>query len=297
MNLSSEQRKAIEHVHGPALVLAPGAGKTTVLIHRTVNLILNHNISPERILSITFSRAAARDMKARFNRDFQNISSIPVQFSTIHSFCYNLLREFAYINKIKYRLIEDEKNQLNKYNLLKKMYLDINQEYITEEKLESLLNYIGYIKNLMLTVDEFMKANKPEVENFEKIFYTYEKFKRDNKLIDFDDMLTLSYEILLNNNYILEKYRKRYDFIQVDEGQDTSKVQMEIIKLLAKPQNNLFIVADDDQSIYSFRGAYPTGLLNFNKIYPNGKVFFMEKNFRSSKNIVSVCNKFIKITA
>ena len=130
MNLSSEQRKAIEHVHGPALVLAvPGAGKTTVLIHRTVNLILNHNISPERILSITFSRAAARDMKARFNRDFQNISSIPVQFSTIHSFCYNLLREFAYINKIKYRLIEDEKNQLNKYNLLKKMYLDINQEY------------------------------------------------------------------------------------------------------------------------------------------------------------------------
>lgn len=155
----------------------PGAGKTTVLIHRTVNLILNHNISPERILSITFSRAAARDMKARFNRDFQNISSIPVQFSTIHSFCYNLLREFAYINKIKYRLIEDEKNQLNKYNLLKKMYLDINQEYITEEKLESLLNYIGYIKNLMLTVDEFMKANKPEVENFEKIFIPMRNLK------------------------------------------------------------------------------------------------------------------------
>ena len=295
MNLSSEQRKAIEHIHGPALVLAvPGAGKTTVLIHRTVNLILNHKISPERILSITFSRASARDMKERFNRDFQNISSIPIHFSTIHSFCYNLIREYAYVNKIKYRLIEDEKNQLNKYNLLKRMYLEINQEYITEEKLESLLNSIGYIKNLMLTLDEYMKSNRPEVENFDKIFYTYEKYKRDNNLIDFDDMLTLSYEILMNNDYILEKYRNRYDFLQVDEGQDTSKVQMEIIKLLAKPKNNLFIVADDDQSIYGFRGAYPSGLLNFNKIYPRGKVFFMEKNYRSSKNIVSVCNKFIK---
>ncbi|NLK43543.1 MAG: ATP-dependent helicase [Tissierellia bacterium] len=295
MNLSSEQRKAIEHIHGPALVLAvPGAGKTTVLIHRTVNLILNHKISPERILSITFSRASARDMKERFNRDFQNISSIPIHFSTIHSFCYNLIREYAYVNKIKYRLIEDEKNQLNKYNLLKRMYLEINQEYITEEKLESLLNAIGYIKNLMLTLDEYMKSNRPEVENFDKIFYTYEKYKRDNNLIDFDDMLTLSYEILMNNDYILEKYRNRYDFLQVDEGQDTSKVQMEIIKLLAKPKNNLFIVADDDQSIYGFRGAYPSGLLNFNKIYPRGKVFFMEKNYRSSKNIVSVCNKFIK---
>src|SRR5690554_1528893 len=121
MNLSLEQKKAIEHVYGPALILAvPGAGKTTVLIHRTVNLILNHNISPDKILSITFSRASARDMKERFCKNFPHISSIPVHFSTIHSFCYNLIREFAYINKIKYRLIEDEKNQLNKFNLLKK---------------------------------------------------------------------------------------------------------------------------------------------------------------------------------
>lgn len=295
MNLSIEQRKAIEHVHGPALILAvPGAGKTTVLIHRTANLILNHNIQPERILSITFSRASARDMKERFYNSFPHISSIPVYFSTIHSFCYNLIREYAYANRIKYRLIEDDKNQLNKFNLLKQIYLNVNREYITEEKLESLLNSIGYIKNLMLTVDEFMKSNKSEVENFDQIFYSYEKYKRDNKLIDFDDMLTLSYEILVNNKYILEKYRNKYDFIQVDEGQDTSKIQMEIIKLLAKPKDNLFIVADDDQSIYGFRGAYPTGLLNFNKIYPKGKVFFMEKNYRSSKNIVSVCNKFIK---
>ncbi|TCU75660.1 ATP-dependent helicase [Tissierella praeacuta] len=295
MNLSIGQKKAIHHVEGPALILAvPGAGKTTVLIHRTVNLILNHKISPERILSITFSKSSARDMKERFNKSFSEISSIPIQFSTIHSFCFGLIREYAYINRIKYTLIEEEKNELNKYNVIKKIYFATNQEYITEEKLESLLNSIGYIKNMMLSADEFLKHNKSDIENFKIIYDAYEKYKKDNNLIDFDDMLTIALEILESNTYILEKYRTKYDFIQVDEGQDTSKVQLEIIKLLASPKNNLFIVADDDQSIYGFRGAYPKGLLNFNKIYPNGKLFFMEENYRSSKNIVSVCSQFIK---
>lgn len=295
MNLSKEQEKAIQHINGPALVLAvPGAGKTTVLIHRTANLIQNHKASPERILSITFSKASARDMKERFNRSFSEISSIPVHFSTIHSFCFSLIREYAYMSRIKYTLIEEDKNQLNKYNLIKKIYLDINHEYITEEKLESLLNSIGYIKNMMLTVDEFVKDNKPDIENFKIIYATYEKYKRDNNLIDFDDMLTTALQILIDNEYLLVKYRNKYDYIQVDEGQDTSKAQLEIIKLLANPNNNLFVVADDDQSIYGFRGAYPKGLLNFNKTYTNGKLFFMEENYRSSKNIVSVCNQFIR---
>lgn len=295
MNLSIDQEKAIQHINGPALVLAvPGAGKTTVLIHRTVNLILNKKVSPERILSITFSRASAKDMKERFNKIFSDHLSIPVHFSTIHSFCYNLIREYAYMSKTRYTIIEEEKNQLNKYNLLKKIYLDINKEYITEEKLEALLNSIGYIKNMMLKVDDFIKYNKPDIENFKMIYEIYEKYKRDNNLIDFDDMLTLTSNILLDNKYILEKYRAKYDFIQVDEGQDTSKIQLEIIRLLASPKNNLFIVADDDQSIYGFRGAYPKGLLNFNKYFPQGKLFFMEKNYRSSQNIVSVCNQFIK---
>jgi DNA helicase-2/ATP-dependent DNA helicase PcrA len=298
MNLSKEQEKAINHVQGPALILAvPGAGKTTVLIHRTVNLILNHKVNPERILSITFSRASANDMKKRFTENFSNITSIPVYFSTIHSFCFSLIREYAYTKGIKYTLIEDTQNQLNKYSLIKKIYLDINHHYITEEKLESLLNSIGYIKNMMISVDEFIKHNKSEIENFKLIYGTYEKYKKDNNLIDFDDMLTTALEILLKDKYLLEKYRSKYDFIQVDEGQDTSKAQMEIIKLISSPRNNLFIVADDDQSIYGFRGAYPQGLFDFNKNYSQGKLFFMEQNYRSSKNIVSVCNKFIKKNA
>ena len=296
MNLSIEQKKAICHLKGPALVLAvPGAGKTTVLIHRTANLILNHNVSPESILSITFSRASARDMEERFKKLYGDITQIPVHFSTIHSFSYSIIREYAYKNKIKYTLIEDENNELNKFNLLKKIYFTVNKSQIAEERLETLLNSIGYIKNMMITPGEFLNHNKIDIKNFEDIFTIYESYKKSNNLLDFDDMLTLCLDILKQDKHILDKYRSRFDYIQVDEGQDTSKVQMEIIKTIAHPKNNLFIVADDDQSIYSFRGAYPRGLLNFRKTYKDGKLFFMETNYRSSKNIVSVCNNFIKV--
>ena len=189
---------------------------------------------------------------------------------------------------------EDNRKELNKYNILKRIYYCINQDYITEEKLETLINSIGYIKNMLITSEEFAAEFKTDIKNFKDIFNSYEIYKRTHNLIDFDDMLTLALEVLQKDKYLLNKYRNRYDYIQVDEGQDTSKAQIEIIKTIAYPKNNLFIVADDDQSIYGFRGAYPKGLFNFSKIYKNGKIFYMEQNYRSSKNIVSICNKFIK---
>ncbi|GFN35551.1 ATP-dependent helicase [Tepidimicrobium xylanilyticum] len=295
MNLSKEQQQAISHVKGPALVLAvPGAGKTTVLIHRTANLILNEGVSPQKILSVTFSRASAKDMKGRFNSIYGDITNIPVHFSTIHSFSYGVIREYAYKNRKQYTLIEDMNKEINKVQILRNIYLSINKEHITEEKLESIINSIGYIKNMLIGPEEYLSQFKLDISNFLEIFHTYESYKKNNHLIDFDDMLTLALKILREDKYLLEKYRKKYEYIQVDEGQDTSKVQLEIIKILAHPKNNLFIVADDDQSIYGFRGAYPKGLFEFNKIYGNGKIFFMEENYRSSKNIVSVSNKFIK---
>lgn len=295
MNLNKEQTQAISHFKGPALVLAvPGAGKTTVLIHRTANLILNKNISPENILSLTFSKSSAKNMKERFNNLYGDISHIPVHFSTIHSFAYNLIKEYAYKNGIEFNLIENNKNKLNKYNILKDIYYSKNNDYITEEKLDTLLNSIGYIKNMLITPKDFLAKNTINIKNFQEIFNTYEQYKKRNNLIDFDDMLTLSLEIFKKDRYLLNKYRNKYSYIQVDEGQDTSKAQMEIIKILSYPQNNFFIVADDDQSIYGFRGAYPKGLFEFNKSYKDIKLFYMEQNYRSSKNIVSVSNKFIK---
>lgn len=295
MNLSKEQMKAMQHIKGPALVLAvPGAGKTTVLIHRTANLILNHQIGPDRILSITFSRASARDMKNRFHKLYGDISHIPVHFSTIHSFSYSVIREYAYKNRIKYTLIEDNKKNLNKYNILKNIYFSINNEYVADEKLETIINSIGYIKNMLITPEKFLSQYKINISNFKQIYRSYESYKRNNNLLDFDDMLTLAIEILNKDNHLLNKYRNRFQYIQVDEGQDTSKAQIEIIKIISHPKNNLFIVADDDQSIYGFRGAYPKGLFEFSKIYKNGKVFYMEQNYRSTKNIVNISNKFIK---
>lgn len=295
LNLSIKQKNAINHIHGPALILAvPGAGKTTVLVHRTHNLIDKHKVKPERILSITFSRASAIDMKRRFTSLFPHKEYDKIHFSTIHSFCYGFIREYAFISKIPYRLIEATDGPINKYSLLKQIYLNINREHISEEKLENLINAIGYIKNMLLTVDEFLKNHKINIDGFKDIFRQYEAYKKKNNLLDFDDMLVVTLDVLKNNDYLLSKYRSKYDFIQLDEGQDTSKVQMEIIKLISYPQNNLFIVADDDQSIYGFRGAYPKGLLNFGRDYKNAQIFFMEENYRSSQEIVYTCNEFIK---
>jgi DNA helicase-2/ATP-dependent DNA helicase PcrA len=294
IELNEQQRKAVLHKDGPAIVLAvPGAGKTTVLICRTANLILNHNIPCENILSVTFSRASALDMNNRFTSLFGKISGRKVYFSTIHSFSYRLIREYALRKGLKYTLIEDG-NSSFKNKILKEIYMKLNRKHINDDKLEDLLNTICYVKNMMINPEEFDTYSSFNIDNFKEIYTYYERYKRKNNLIDFDDMLTLTYEILSNDSILLKKYQMRYKYIQVDEGQDVSKIQNSIISLLASPKNNLFIVADDDQSIYGFRGAYPQALLNFTKIYNGARKFFMEENFRSSSNIVFTSNQLIK---
>ncbi|SDZ04187.1 DNA helicase-2 / ATP-dependent DNA helicase PcrA [Proteiniborus ethanoligenes] len=295
IDLNKQQKQAVLHKNGPAIVLAvPGAGKTTVLISRTANLILNHNINPENILSITFSKAAARDMKDRFSSIFGQGIGSKANFSTIHSFAYSIIRDYACIAKKSYRLIEGESSSTNKTLILREIYRTVNNSFLNEDKLEELLSHISYIKNMMLKIDDFIKANNTSFNNFSEIYNLYESYKKEHNYIDFDDMLTLSYEILKSNSKLLNKYRDKYEYVQVDEGQDTSKIQNEIIKAIVSPKNNLFIVADDDQSIYGFRGAVPEELLDFKSIYPNTKMFYMEENYRSSKNIVYICNEFIK---
>ncbi len=295
IRLNNQQQKAVEHKDGPAIVLAvPGAGKTTVLICRTANLILNHNISPSKILSITFSKASARDMKKRFTDVFGDVVKDNITFSTIHSFAFHVIREYAYHKKIKYKLIEGSESEFNKIRILKGLYHRINGAYINDDKLEELQNTIGYLKNTMIDIEDTHKYTIPQIRNFKEICRQYEDFKRSKNLIDFDDMLTLTFQILQSNPSLLAKYRNTYQYIQVDEGQDTSKIQNQIISLLAHPNNNLFIVADDDQSIYGFRGASPEDLLNFENKYANAEKFYMEENYRSTKNIVDVSNTFIK---
>ncbi|KNF08218.1 ATP-dependent DNA helicase PcrA [Gottschalkia purinilytica] len=295
INLNNQQKLATLHKDGPAIILAvPGAGKTTVLISRTANLILNHKVNPNNILSITFSKASAKDMKERFNNVFGKKLGITANFSTIHSFAYYLLRDYANLTRTRYTLIEDSSLSTNKIQIIKEIYRNTNNVIINDDKLEELLNTIGYVKNMMINIEDFRDYNNFNIRNFDKIFSSYENYKKNNNLIDFDDMLSIALNILKKNNMLLEKYSKMYKYVQVDEGQDTSKIQNEIVKLISNPNDNIFIVADDDQSIYGFRGANPEYLLKFSDSYPNAKLFFMEKNYRSTKNIVSVCNEFIK---
>lgn len=288
MKLTSSQLIAVEHFKGPAIVLAvPGAGKTTMILHRIKSLI-DRGVDPKSILTITFSKAQAIDIKMRYNVMFGEKN---VFFSTIHAFCYSIVRDYSRKSGKSLSLIDS--NLKRKYEILRDIYRDVNKAYPTEERIETAISEVGYCKNMMLSPNSFAKSKRCDTDNFVKFYETYEKYKKDKNLIDFDDMINLSYEILKSDESIRKKYRDRFKFIQLDEGQDTSRSQFQVLKLLAKPDNNLFVVADDDQSIYGFRGASSEELFNLQKEYDDIVTFYMEENFRSTKNIVNIANIFI----
>ncbi|MGF0096128.1 ATP-dependent helicase [Peptoniphilus sp. SGI.035] len=288
MKLTSSQLIAVEHFKGPAIVLAvPGAGKTTMILHRIKRLI-DRGVDPKNILTITFSKAQAIDIKMRYNAMFGGEN---VLFSTIHAFCYSIVRDYSRKSGKSLSLIDS--NLKKKYEILRDIYRDVNKTYPTEERIETAISEVGYCKNMMLSPNSFAKLKRCDTDNFVKFYETYEKYKKDKNLIDFDDMINLSYEILKSDASIRKKYRDRFKFIQLDEGQDTSRSQFQVLKLLAKPDNNLFVVADDDQSIYGFRGANTEELFNLQKEYDDIATFYMEENFRSTKNIVNIANIFI----
>lgn len=287
MKLSSEQNRAIEHTTGPALTLAvPGSGKTTMLLHRIIKLI-ESGVNASEILTITFSKASQMDMKDRFDNMGFNISIKP-QFSTIHAFAYKIVRDYYRLKGRDMLLIDD--NSSTKYDILRKIYFKINNKNVGEETLEQIISKISYFKNSLVK-----PSNKEaKIINFVKIYDEYEKYKNSNNLIDFDDMILKALEILKSEPNIRNKYKNMYKYIQLDEGQDTSISQFELLRYISAPNHNLFIVADDDQSIYAFRGANPDYLLNIKAVYPDVKLYYLQYNFRSSKNIVSSSNLFIK---
>ena len=295
INLNEQQQKAVLTIDGPILLLAvPGGGKTTVIVSRCANMVLNHKINPDSILTLTFSKASALDMKHRFEAIFGHNISTKLHFSTIHSFCFNVLRTYTTKMKIPFpTIIDDDKASINKGQLLRQLHQKFNNAYLADDKLEELSNAICYVKNMMLSANEAPKG-LTDVKNFPSIYAGYESYKKDNNLIDFDDMLTQTLELFKSNEALANAYRAKYKYINVDESQDTSFLQHEIIKVLANPLNNIFMVGDEDQSIYTFRAAFPKALLDFEKTYKNANILLMEQNYRSTKNIVRSANNFIK---
>lgn len=283
MKLTSQQNLALRHKDGPILVLAgPGAGKTTMLLER-INF-LSETVNSKHILTITFSKAQAVDMKERYKSSKTN-------FMTIHAFCYLIIRNYLKINNKNLRLLESD-DLYNKYDLISKIYFKINNKKISKEDLNEFFRLTSYMKNAMID-ETFLLDSK--VKNCLQIYRAYENFKIRNFYIDFDDMQVIALKLIENDPRLLRSIRNKYKYIQVDEGQDTSLIQFKIIEKISAPLNNLMIVADDDQSIYSFRAANVSYLLNLKNKYPNLKIVEMTENHRSSKNIVNISKSFIDI--
>lgn len=292
INLNAQQKAAVSHVEGPALILAgPGSGKTTVITARVAYLILQTGVKPHNILTLTFNKAAQLEMERRFNLIYGSEISDKVHFATLHSFCNKVVRDYEKLKQQRLRRIEGSDEVINKKHLLKDIYSNINNTKINDDELEALINEIGYVKNKMI---KNLDDNTFSSKKFTQVYKAYEEYKKSNLMIDFDDMLTYAYSILSKCPEILNYYRNKYKFIQVDEGQDLSKIQFEVIKLLIDGVNNFFIVADDDQSIYGFRGAEPQYILDIEKQFEACSIFRLENNYRSSKNIVELSSNFIK---
>lgn len=295
IQLNQDQWAAVRHGQGPCLLLAvPGGGKTTTMLCRTAYLVKVGGIHPSRILTVTFSRASAKDMKERFDNLFGGDFEPGLKFSTIHAFAYSVVMSYAKAVGRSYQLIEGQQQNPNrtKGHLLRNLYHKINGEYMSETDYETLTSDISYIKNTCLG-DEEIRTYRSDIYGFTEIFYAYEDEKRKQGLIDYDDMLTICYDLFINHPSILASYQKRYDRIQVDEGQDTSLLQHRILAGLAEGHHNIFYVADDDQAIYGFRGASPTYLLSLKSVYPDATIYKMEENYRSSQEIIRLANHLI----
>ncbi|MFO3718052.1 ATP-dependent helicase [Anaerococcus sp. ENR1011] len=284
MKLTDKQKLAANHKNGPCLVLAvPGAGKTTMLLERIK--VLSSNIDPSNILSLTFSRTQAIDMKNRFEKENEAKSN----FMTIHAFCYLIIRNYYKKANRELKILESDE-LYNKYNLVQKIYVDINSKIMSSEDLKNFFTEVGYMKNSMVGTS-YLKNS--QIKNIEKIYLNYENFKKENSFIDFDDMQVLALKLINEHPKLLKSIKNKYKYIQLDEGQDTSLLQFKLIEKIIYPENNLMVVADDDQSIYSFRAAEPEYLLNFKNIFPSAKIITMDENHRSQANIVKVAGDFI----
>ncbi len=284
MSLNQAQLRAVAHKDGPCMVLAgPGSGKTLTIAKRIEYLITEYKVRPEEILVITFTKYAANEMKERF-RKVMGQSGIPVTFGTFHGIYYGIL-------KWAYRL--DQRNILSdreKYELLGQAAARMEweaAEYAGEENeyLQELAAEIGNVKNHCRDIGEY-KSRRYDTRRFRELYLAYEEEKKKLRKIDFEDMILYCRELFLKRPVILKKWQKKFRYILVDEFQDVNQAQYDVVRMLAAPEDNLFVVGDDDQSVYGFRGAKPGIMLDFRKDYKEAKQILLDINYRSPAYVV-----------
>lgn len=292
---NAQQRKAVRQVDGSVLLLAvPGSGKTTVLVTRLGYMALCCEIKPEEILTVTYTVAATGDMRARCAEHFGEDLAKQFEFRTINGICAKIIQYYGrQYDRSPFALVSDDKQTTA---LLSAVYQEVQREYPTESDLKSVRTLIIYIKNMMLTDEEVrqLATKLEEPINIAEIYQKYCRAMRENQWMDYDDQMIYAYRMLCKHPQILRHFQQRYRYFCVDEAQDTSKIQHAILALLASASGNLFMVGDEDQSIYGFRAAYPQALLDFEQDHPGAKVLLMEENFRSDAGIVQAADRFIQ---
>ncbi len=288
MEKNQSQLAAIRHNTGPMMVLAgPGSGKTLVITRRVQELIEHYGVNPANILVITFTKAAAEEMKERFFK-LNGRKAPGVSFGTFHSVFFTILK-YAYGYNASNIIREEQR-----YSFIKEIIHNMSLEAPDEKEFsEEILSEISLVKGERLNLEHYYSVNCSE-DNFKKIYQAYESKLTASNLIDFDDMLVLCLELLTQRPDILTLWQNKFQYILIDEFQDINKVQYDVIRLLAGQLNNLFIVGDDDQAIYRFRGAKPEIMLNFEKDYPDCKRIELRYNYRCGSKIVQCASALIK---
>lgn len=287
MKLNENQKTAVEHLEGPMLVIAgPGSGKTTVIVQRTYNLISKYGVNPDNILVITFTKAAAKNMKERYLSLSDDLGS-GITFCTLHSLFFRILRTFS--NFTADNLIAETLQFECIDNIIKKFKLEIDNK---NDFIKQALLFISGIKTGAIKKEELKNIEYSKYSTL--IYEEYQAYLKSRRLLDFDDLMLYCYRLLLSNEESVFYCRNKFKYILVDEFQDICEMQYKIIRLLAHPLNNVFAVGDDDQSIYSFRGANPSIMLNFERDFKNTKLITLDTNYRSGGLIVKLSNKLIK---
>lgn len=293
IQLNTQQKEAVQSVDGPVLLLAvPGSGKTTVLVTRLGYMVYCKGIDPSKILTVTYTVAATKDMAKRFAGYFGNDMAEHLEFRTINGICAKIIQYYGkVVGRTAFELVRDEKMTAG---LLSKIYQQVQHEFATESDLKNVRTLITYIKNMMLSEEEILKLDEKEEMKISVIYKEYCRQLREHHLMDYDDQMVYAYTMLRKFPQLLEHFQNLYPYICVDEAQDTSKIQHAIIALLSSKTENLFMVGDEDQSIYGFRAAYPEALLSFERNHANARVLLMEDNFRSNASIVEAADQFIQ---
>lgn len=287
--LNESQMEAVRHIEGPCMVLAgPGSGKTRVITYRIENMVLNNNINPRRILAVSFTKASSIEMKNRALSLNNDPRMAKVTYGTFHSLFFRILRYFGGYSSES--ILDEKSKRIAIKGIMKGLNVENGED---DEIVNQVINEISYVKNELMDNIDFTSEILTKDE-FTKVYNLYEEYKGQINKIDFDDMLIKTYYLLQNNKTVLDAVRKAYKYVLVDEFQDINKAQFEVLKLISNPENNIFVVGDEDQSIYGFRGARPDFLLEFQTYFKGAKKIVLDINYRSKSEIIDTANRLIE---